>query len=242
MKNKIIYKAGSRGFANHGWLKSYHTFSFANYRNPERMSFGTLRVLNDDYVAAGMGFGMHRHENMEIVSIPLAGSLSHKDSLGNSAIITTGEIQVMSAGTGVEHSEFNPNSSIPSEFLQIWIFPNKLNITPRYDQKKIEVGEPNQWQQILSPQPTEKSVSIQQNTWFHLADLTLSNDLTYNLKDSKNGVFLFVLEGSILMDNDQLDRRDAIGVWNLDHLQIKATQNSRILLIETPIELPEYLK
>lgn len=243
MNTKIIYTADSRGHANHGWLNSHHTFSFANYRNNDRVHFGVLRVLNDDTVAAGMGFGTHPHENMEIISIPLSGSLSHKDSMGNGTIINEGEIQVMSAGTGVQHSEFNPNEHQASQFLQIWIFPDKQNVKPRYDQLKLNKEDRvNQWDQILSPNQDDKGVWIHQNAWFHMTDLEQGKELTYELKDKSNGVFMFVLEGDITLGNDVLHRRDAIGFDGEDTFTIKANENSQVLLMELPMELPSYLQ
>lgn len=243
MNTKILYTADSRGYANHGWLKSHHTFSFANYRNNDRIHFGVLRVLNDDNVAAGMGFGTHPHDNMEIISIPLSGSISHKDSMGNGTIVNEGEIQAMSAGTGVQHSEFNPNENQESQFLQIWIFPDTLNVKPRYDQIKLNKEDRvNQWDQILSPNADDKGVWIHQNAWFHMTDLEQGKELTYELKDKSNGVFMFVLEGDITLGNDVLHRRDAIGFDGEDTFTIKANENSQVLLMEIPMELPSYLQ
>lgn len=242
MKDHIIYKADSRGYANHGWLESYHTFSFANYRNNERVHFGALRVLNDDRVNAGMGFGTHPHDNMEIISIPLAGSLAHKDDMGNGTIINVDEIQVMSAGTGIQHSEYNPSDDSETRFLQIWMFPNKLNVTPRYDQVQIKPEDRvNQWDQILSPNKEDKGVWVHQNAWFYLSDLEVSKELPYELNDKSNGVFLFVLEGTIEINDIVLDRRDAIGLWNTTDFVIKANQDAKLLLMEVPMQLPEYL-
>lgn len=243
MNTKILYTADSRGYANHGWLKSHHTFSFANYRNNDRIHFGVLRVLNDDNVAAGMGFGTHPHDNMEIISIPLSGSISHKDSMGNGTIVNEGEIQAMSAGTGVQHSEFNPNENQDSQFLQIWIFPDTLNVKPRYDQIKLNKEDrANQWDQILSPNADDKGVWIHQNAWFHMTDLEQGKELAYELKDKSNGVFMFVLEGDITLGNDVLHRRDAIGFDGEDTFTIKANENSQVLLMEIPMELPSYLQ
>ncbi|MDR0228156.1 MAG: pirin family protein [Flavobacteriaceae bacterium] len=242
MENSIIYKADSRGHANHGWLESYHTFSFANYRNNDRVHFGVLRVLNDDRVAPGMGFGTHPHENMEIISIPLSGSLSHRDDMGNGTIITTDEIQVMSAGTGVEHSEFNPDENKESRFLQIWLFPNKLHVEPRYDQQKLNRADRlNKWDQILSPNPDDKGVWIHQNAWFSISDLQAGNTLNYQLKDKSNGVYLFVLEGSVRLKDITLDRRDAIGFWNQEEFDIISDTDAQLLLMEVPMTLPDYM-
>lgn len=244
MNNFIIYKNNSRGYANHGWLKSHHTFSFANYRNNDRIHFGVLRVLNDDHVDAGMGFGTHPHENMEIISIPLSGNLAHKDSMGNGETITTGEIQVMSAGTGIQHSEFNPSDTEASEFLQIWLFPNQLNVTPRYQQLTINPEDrKGQWDQILSPNPEDKGAWIYQNAWFHLGDFESNETVSYTLKDSKNnGVFLFVLEGDITVNDHQLETRDAIGIWDIETITLQTQTTTKILIMEVPMELPAYLQ
>ncbi|SFJ28201.1 pirin family protein [Myroides guanonis] len=242
MKNNILFKADSRGYADHGWLKSHHTFSFANYRDNDRIHFGVLRVLNDDDIAAGMGFGTHPHNNMEIISIPLAGDLAHKDSMGNGTTIKHGDIQVMSAGTGIEHSEFNANNDKATELLQIWIFPDKVNVTPRYQQITLNPEDrKNTWEQVLSPNPDDKGVWIHQNAWFHMADLEAGKELNYTLKDPTNGIFLFVIEGSITIDNQNLDRRDALGFWEETAFSVKATTNSQLLVMEIPMELPSYL-
>ncbi|MGS4346387.1 pirin family protein [Myroides odoratus] len=243
MNNYILYKSDSRGYADHGWLKSHHTFSFANYRNNDRVHFGVLRVLNDDYVAAGMGFGTHPHENMEIISIPLKGQLAHQDSMGHGETINVNEIQVMSAGTGIQHSEFNPSETEATEFLQIWVFPNKLNVTPRYQQLTLDPSKrQNQWDQILSPNPEDNNVWIHQNAWFHLANLDKDNSLTYNLKDNTNGIYLFVLEGEVIANGHTLARRDALGIWDIETLTVQASEHAQLLLMEVPMELPAYLQ
>lgn len=243
MKNSIVYKSDSRGHADHGWLKSHHTFSFANYSNNDRVHFGVLRVLNDDYVAPGRGFGTHPHENMEIISIPLKGSLAHKDNMGHGETIQVNEIQVMSAGTGVQHSEFNPSETEAAEFLQIWVFPNQLNVTPRYQQISLDVAQrKNNWDQILSPNPEDAGAWIHQNAWFHLADLEQGKELAYERKDPANGLYLFVLEGAITLEDEVLDRRDAIGIWDTPSIHLKATQKTQLLLMEIPMELPNYLQ
>lgn len=242
MQNKIIYKADSRGYADHGWLKTHHTFSFANYRNYDRIHFGVLRVLNDDYIAPGMGFGTHPHDNMEIISIPLSGDLAHKDSMGNGTVIKHGDIQVMSAGTGIQHSEFNANPDKPTELLQIWVFPNQPNVSPRYDQITLNISDrKNKWDQILSPNPTDKGVWIHQNAWFHMADLDEKKSLSYELKDPTNGLFLFVIEGRVQLGNEQLGRRDAIGFWETPLFELNALENAQLLLMEIPMELPAFL-
>lgn len=244
MQNKIIYKADSRGHANHGWLNTYHSFSFANYRDNERIHFGVLRVLNDDTVAPGIGFGTHPHDNMEIISIPTEGRLEHRDSMGNGGIIETGEVQVMSAGTGIQHSEFNPDENQESKFFQIWLFPNKRNVEPRYQQIKLSKEErKNKWDQFISPNEEDKGAWIHQNAWFHIADLAEEKSLSYQLKDKENnGIFLFVIEGEISLAEDKLSKRDAIGLTNLEEFNITANKNSKILLMEVPMQLPSYLK
>ena len=168
---KALHPAGSRGHANHGWLESYHSFSFANYYNPERMQFGTLRVLNDDRVAPGMGFGTHPHRNMEIISIPLSGDLEHKDSMGNTTVIREGDVQVMSAGTGVNHSEYNKNKDREVAFLQIWVLPNKVNVAPRYDQISLNPSDlRDNWHAVLGPEGGDGDLWIYQDAWFHMGD------------------------------------------------------------------------
>lgn len=243
MNNFILHPSNTRGYADHGWLKSHHTFSFANYRNNDRVHFGVLRVLNDDYVAAGMGFGTHPHENMEIISIPLKGQLAHRDSMGHGETIHVDEIQVMSAGTGIQHSEFNPSETEATEFLQIWVFPNKLNVTPRYQQLPLDPAQRhNQWNQILSPNPKDDNVWIHQNAWFHMTNLNQGLRLNYDLKDKTNGVYLFVIEGAITTNGHSLERRDAIGIWDIETLHVEATTNTQLLLMEIPMELPSYLQ
>ncbi|MCF8408448.1 MAG: pirin family protein [Crocinitomicaceae bacterium] len=238
MENKILYKSNSRGSADHGWLKSKHTFSFANYYNPERMHFGVLRVLNDDFVAPGMGFGTHPHDNMEIISIPLEGDLEHKDSMGNSTIIKNGDIQVMSAGTGIQHSEFNNSKNNPVKFLQIWLFPNKRNVQPRYDQLSlIKEDRLGQFQQILSPDPTDAGVWIHQDAWFHIAKIEPGKELKYTLKKAGNGIYSFVLNGSIRIDDVELSDRDALGVWDTKEIKYAALTTSEVLVMEVPMIL-----
>lgn len=234
----VYHKADTRGFANHGWLKSHHTFSFANYYNPERMSFGVLRVLNDDQVASGMGFGTHPHRDMEIISIPLEGDLEHKDSMGTTAVIRNGEIQVMSAGTGVQHSEYNKNKDGLVKFLQIWVIPNKMNVTPRYDQISIKENEKiNDFQQILSPNPYDEGVWIHQNAWFNLAKFEKGNAKEYRIHDAKNGVYVFVLKGSAKIDEQTLGTRDGFGIWETESFTLEALEDSEVLLMEVPMQL-----
>jgi redox-sensitive bicupin YhaK (pirin superfamily) len=238
MANSVLHKADTRGHANHGWLNSYHSFSFANYYNPERMHFGVLRVLNDDTVQGGMGFGTHPHDNMEIISIPLEGDLEHKDSMGNTTVIKNGDIQVMSAGTGISHSEYNKNRDTQVKFLQIWVFPNKRNVTPRYDQITLNLADrKNKLQQILSPNADDEGVWIHQNAWFHLG--TLDKDFTtqYHIKSPGNGVYAFVINGDVTVGGQALRARDGFGIWNVDTIDIKADSNAEILLMEVPMNI-----
>lgn len=236
--NFIIHKANSRGHSNHGWLDSYHSFSFANYHNPGRMNFGVLRVLNDDIVAGGAGFGRHPHNNMEIISLPLQGDLEHEDSMGNKAIIKQGDVQVMSAGTGVYHSERNPNKDQAVAFLQIWILPNKKNQSPRYDQVSIaRLEKQNQFFQILSPKADDQGVWIHQNAWFHLGYFDENKTETYRLKNTKNGVYIFVLEGQIELADHCLDKRDAIGIWNTESFTLKSNTKTKVLVMEIPLAI-----
>jgi redox-sensitive bicupin YhaK (pirin superfamily) len=233
----ILHKAATRGDANHGWLHSRHTFSFANYYNPERMHFGVLRVLNDDFVEAGMGFGTHPHDNMEIISIPLEGDLEHKDSMGNVAVIKNGDVQVMSAGTGITHSEYNKNKDKPVKFLQIWVFPNRKNVKPRYDQITLNLADRrNKLQQILSPNAGDEGVWIHQDAWFHLGKFDEGFSTDYSIKKNGNGVYAFVLKGDITIDETVLNERDGLGIWNTDKISIRATsQDAEILLMEVPM-------
>ncbi|MEP2238988.1 MAG: pirin family protein [Maribacter sp.] len=232
----IIHQSNTRGHADHGWLNSYHSFSFGNYHNPERMNFGALRVLNDDTVAAGRGFGTHPHRNMEIISIPLEGDLQHMDDMGNSTVIKSGDVQMMSAGTGVSHSEFNKNKDKEVKFLQIWIIPNKEEVTPRYDQISIEdIATKNSLYQILSPNPDDAGVWIHQNAWFHLGEYESGITDSYDLKDKGNGVYIFVLDGEIEIANKQLGKRDGLGIWETDTFNFKTNQASKILFMEVPM-------
>lgn len=236
MANTILHKADTRGDADHGWLHSRHTFSFANYYDPSRMHFGALRVLNDDYVAPGMGFGTHPHDNMEIISIPLEGDLEHKDSMGNVAVIRHGDIQVMSAGTGIRHSEYNKNDDQPVKFLQIWVFPNKRNVTPRYDQITLNTEDrKNRFQQIVSPNPDDEGVWIHQNAWFHMADLDKGTSLDYTIKGEGNGLYVFVLSGTVSVDGQELNSRDGYGIWDTGKVNFSATGDTSLLLMEVPM-------
>jgi redox-sensitive bicupin YhaK (pirin superfamily) len=235
----ILHAAGSRGDANHGWLHSKHSFSFANYYNPEKIHFGVLRVLNDDFVAAGMGFGLHPHDNMEIISIPLEGDLAHQDSMGNQTVIKHGDIQVMSAGTGVKHSEMNHNKDKPVKFLQIWVIPNKKDVTPRYDQITLDpANRINTLQQILSPNPDDAGVWIHQDAWFHIGKFDLDFKTNYNVKKAGNGMYAFVLYGSFELAGQTLNERDALGITDFDQFELKVlTKEAEILLMEIPMQL-----
>ena len=239
MANIILHKADTRGHANHGWLDSHHSFSFANYYNPDRMHFGALRVLNDDRVDPGMGFGTHPHDNMEIISIPLEGDLEHKDSMGNTTIIKNGDIQVMSAGTGIQHSEFNKNTDRLTKFLQIWLFPNKRNVTPRYDQITLNINDRhNKLQQILSPSSEDEGVWINQDAWFHLGKFDNNFTTNYSLKKKENGVYIFVLKGDVSINDQKLNERDGLGIWDIENFKITAnSQDAEILLMEVPMLL-----
>jgi hypothetical protein len=238
MENSVFHPADSRGDANHGWLQSKHTFSFANYYNPDRMHFGVLRVLNDDTVASGMGFGTHPHDNMEIISIPLEGDLEHKDSMGNTQVIKHGDIQVMSAGTGIYHSEYNRNKNNLVKFLQIWVFPNKRDVTPRYDQITLnQEDRHNRFQQILSPSADDEGVWIQQDAWFHLGKFEKNKTTNYTFKKESNGVYVFVLSGKLEVNGQLLNNRDGFGIWNSKSIEFKFNEDSEVLLIEVPMNV-----
>ena len=236
--NTVIHKAETRGNANHGWLNSHHTFSFANYHNPERMNFGVLRVLNDDRVQAGMGFGTHPHDNMEIISIPIEGDLEHKDSMGNVAVIKEGDVQVMSAGTGITHSEYNKNKDKDVKFLQIWVFPKEKSVTPRYDQISIrDIEKDNEFYQVLSPNKDDQGVWVNQDAWFNLGKFTKGSTDQYKIQKTGNGVYAFILEGEVKINGEQLSQRDGMGIWDTDSITVKATENARVLLMEIPMAL-----
>lgn len=238
MLQYTLHKAETRGDANHGWLQSKHTFSFANYYDANRMHFGVLRVLNDDTVSAGMGFGTHSHNNMEIISIPLEGDLEHKDSMGNTTVIRKGDIQIMSAGTGIQHSEYNKNKDAEVKFLQIWIIPNKKNVTPRYDQITLNpLDRKNQLQQIISPYPDDAGIWIHQNAWFYLADFDTDFSLSYSLKSKENGLYIFILNGQIQINDMTLHSRDGLGIWDTDRIEINVTANTSFLLMDLPMNL-----
>ena len=232
----IYHAADSRGDANHGWLKSKHTFSFANYHNPERMGFGALRVINDDFVIAGQGFGKHSHRDMEIISIPLSGKLGHGDNIGNNGIIETGEIQVMSAGTGITHSEMNADDHEAVSFLQIWVIPNKMNAEPRYQQIRMdELMKPNAFNQILSPNSDDAGVWIHQDAWFSMGDFDKGVTETYQLKNPNNGVYIFVISGKVVINGNTLDTRDGLGVWDTKNFTMDVLDDAKVLLMEVPM-------
>lgn len=234
----VLHKADTRGHANHGWLDTHHSFSFASYHHPERMHFGVLRVLNDDIVAAGRGFGTHPHDNMEIISIPLEGDLEHKDSMGNIAVIRKGDLQVMSAGTGVYHSEYNRNQDAEVRFLQIWVFPNKKQVEPRYDQISLrDIEKENQFYQILSPHKDDQGVWIHQDAWFSMGKFNKQTKVDYKLHLSDNGIYAFILEGRASIEGQELERRDGFGLWKTDQVSVIAGKESKILLMEVPMDI-----
>jgi quercetin 2,3-dioxygenase len=237
MAHTILHKADTRGDANHGWLHSKHTFSFANYYDPERIHFGALRVLNDDRVEAGMGFGTHPHDNMEIISIPLEGDLEHKDSMGNVAVIKHGDVQVMSAGTGITHSEYNKNKDRLVKFLQIWVFPNRRDVKPRYDQITLNNNDRhNTLQQILSPDPDDAGVWVHQDAWFHLGRFERGVSARYIVKKQGNGVYAFVIAGNVTIDGNSLNERDGLGIWETEWISITAdSEGAEVLLMEVPM-------
>ncbi len=232
----ILYPEKERGHANHGWLNAKHSFSFANWYNPDKINFGALRVLNDDIVAPKMGFGTHPHDNMEIITIPLRGKLEHKDSMGHTSIITTGEIQVMSAGTGILHSEFNASQREEINLFQIWIFPNKRNVTPRYDQIDIDYAKAeNNFLQLISPNADDEGSWIHQDAWISINKPSKGNDIIYPIKKDGNGVYIMVINGTITVDGNKLSNRDAIGVYNTKDVSIFVNEDSEILFLDVPM-------
>ncbi len=242
MSNITLHKSETRGYANHGWLNARHSFSFANYYNPERMHFGVVRVLNDDIVAPAMGFGTHPHDNMEIITIPLRGSLRHKDSMGNEAIIQENEVQIMSAGTGIQHSEFNASREKDINLLQIWLFPKQKNVMPRYDQRSfLPADRINQLQTVVAPLGSDEekadAIGIHQDAWFSLGTLKEGIEKTYSVKKTGNGVYAFVIEGSVTVNGQPLSKRDALGISDINTLTIKAETDAEILLMDVPMSL-----
>jgi redox-sensitive bicupin YhaK (pirin superfamily) len=234
---KVIHRANTRGSADHGWLKVNHSFSFAQWYDPNKLNFGALRVLNDDTVAPQKGFGSHPHDNMEIITIPLTGELAHKDSMGNASTIKAGEIQIMSAGSGVMHSEFNPHQTLHTNLFQIWIFPNKRDIDPRYDQFEMdETKMDNQFVQLVSNDPNDEGSWVQQDAWISMAKLTPGTSLDYKLHKPTSGIYTMVIEGEVNAENETLNKRDAIGVYDTDKVTFKANTVSKIMVLEVPME------
>lgn len=233
---KIIHKADSRGHFDYGWLKTYHTFSFSNYYDPKRVNFGMLRVLNDDEIEGGQGFGTHPHNDMEIVTVPLEGAVAHKDSTGGEGVIYPDEIQIMSAGTGVLHSEFNHINDGTTKLLQLWIFPDKKGHEPRYDQKFFDSEErKNKLQFIVTPEKKEGNLWLNQDAYLSLIDLDINNSVEYKIHTKGNGIYVFLIEGKISVDDEILSRRDGVGVWEVNEFSVKATEDSKILFIEVPM-------
>ena len=238
MKTKL-FEANSRGNADHGWLKANFSFSFGNYYNPERVQFGMLRVLNDDTIAGGMGFGTHPHANMEIITIPLEGGLKHRDSMGNEGVIRFGEVQVMSAGTGIQHSEMNASQNDLAKTLQLWVFPDKEDVTPRYDQKSFDIeNQINKFVTIVSPKDKNdgNALWVYQQTFLNLGIFEKDTSISYKVNIPENGVYLFLIEGEIEVDNQILKTRDAMGIIDFEQFEIKINSKSKILLIEVPMK------
>jgi redox-sensitive bicupin YhaK (pirin superfamily) len=235
---KTFHTSGTRGEANHGWLHAKHSFSFAQFFNPERIQFGALRVLNDDVIAPGMGFGTHPHNNMEIITIPLEGAIEHKDSMDNIGVVAVDEIQVMSAGTGVSHSEYNKNKDQPLNLLQLWVLPNQQNVVPRYDQKNIKsLKKTNTLYPVITPNHDDAGMWIHQDAWFHLGDFNQKTTVPYSLHKEGNGVYAFMIEGGASIEGESLEKRDALGLWETEGFSITAEKNSRILMVEVPMKL-----
>lgn len=234
----VLHTAESRGNAHHGWLQSRHTFSFADYYDRNRMNFGVLRVINDDQVAGGQGFGTHPHRDMEIISIPLEGDLAHKDSMGNGSIIRQGDVQIMSAGTGVTHSEMNANADQAVKFLQIWVLTRKNGVEPRYQQIRIaDEAQPNDFQQIVSPHADDAGVWIHQDAWFSLAKFSDGLSKPYQVKRAGNGVYVFVIKGKAKIGDIELNERDGLGVWDTDSFEVTAVGDAEILLMDVPMDV-----
>ena len=235
---KTIHKAETRGFANHGWLKSNHTFSFASYQNPERMNFGALRVLNDDVVQPKMGFGTHPHQNMEIISIPLKGALSHKDSMGNKRAIEVGEVQVMSAGTGLTHSEFNDSKTNEVNFMQLWIIPQAQQVKPNYEQTKFDtLKQKNKLQTVVAPidKPEGNALPINQQAYIYRTQLEADKAIDLTIKSKANGWYIFVVEGEISVADSLLTTRDAVGIWDTKSTSITSHKTSELIIVEVPM-------
>ena len=234
--NTILYPAKERGHVNFGWLDSWHSFSFGQFYDPKKIHFGALRVVNDDSVAGGGGFGAHPHDNMEIVTIPLEGKLAHKDSTGNEGIIRKGDVQIMSAGTGIRHSEYNASATEIAKFLQIWVFPKLKNIKPEYGQKTFDLdGRRNKWQVVVSPEVSEEGLNINQDARFSLADLEAGKTIRYEMKWKNSGLYLFVIDGAVKTGDQSLSKRDALGISDTDQVIIEAVGNAQVLAIEVPL-------
>ncbi|MBX2947535.1 MAG: pirin family protein [Cyclobacteriaceae bacterium] len=232
----VLHKANTRGHANHGWLDSYHTFSFAGYHDPTRIHFGALRVLNDDVVKGGAGFGQHPHDNMEIISIPLRGALEHGDNTGGHGIIQSGEVQIMSAGSGIAHSEKNASKTEDVNFLQIWVFPKERNIQPRYDQKLFPATDRlNKFQTVVSPEKKNGALWINQDAWFSLGKFEKGKSTEYSINKPGNGVYAFIIEGDVNINDQKLNKRDGFGIWDVEKIVITAGQDAEVLLIEVPM-------
>ncbi len=232
----ILFKASDRGTADYGWLKPNYYFSFAQYHNPAKVHFGMLRVLNDDFIAGGGGFPTHPHENMEIVTIPFTGAIKHQDSTGGKGIIQAGDIQIMSAGTGVQHSEANASETEPVTLFQVWLFPKEKNIKPRYAQKTFDINErANKWQTVVSPLDSDDALWINQDARFSLTNLDAGKEINYYTAFTNNGIFLVVINGSIIMGDHQLHKRDALGISETTTITITATADAELLAIEMPM-------
>ena len=232
----ILFKASDRGTADYGWLKPNYYFSFAQYHNPAKVHFGMLRVLNDDFIAGGGGFPTHPHENMEIVTLPFTGALKHQDSTGGKGIIQAGDIQIMSAGTGVQHSEANASETEPVTLFQVWLFPKEKNIKPRYAQKTFDINErANKWQTVVSPLDSDGALWINQDARFSLTNLDAGKEINYYTAFTNNGIFLVVINGSIIMGDHQLHKRDALGISETTTITITATADAELLAIEMPM-------
>lgn len=234
----VVHRAQTRGTADYGWLKANYSFSFANYFDPDRLQFGLLRVLNDDFIAPSMGFGKHPHDNMEIVTIPLKGALKHKDSMQHEGVIRPGEVQVMSAGSGLEHSELNASASEETNILQLWVFPEKKDVKPRYDQKLFdEAAKTNTFLTVVSPADDNdgNALWIHQQAYFNLGNFSEGSAGSYRLANAEHGVYVFVIEGSIRVADEELHKRDAIGIRELEHIRIESLTDSKLLLIEIPM-------
>lgn len=237
--NSQLLKANERGSADHGWLKANHSFSFSGYFNPDRVHFGMLRVLNDDTVAAGMGFGTHPHENMEIVTIPLEGAIRHRDSMGNEGVIGFGEVQVMSAGSGIHHSEMNASREKPVKLLQVWVFPERENVAPRYGQEEFDlVKNTNKFVTVVTPHDKNdgKALWIYQQAWFSLGIFQIGEKVTYDIRHVGDGVYLFLIDGEISVNGQTLTARDALEITDFDSFDIEMIRESKILLIEVPMQ------